>query len=111
MRIRNAGFTLVEIMIVVAIIAMLCAIAIPNFIRARLTAQQTTCIDNLRQLEAAKQLWGVETRQAATAIPADTDLIGPALYVRNMPACPNSGTYSYNAISDLTTCTISGHTL
>ena len=110
-RSNKAAFTLVEIMIVVAIIGLLAAVAVPNFIRARLTAQQNTCIATLRQLEAAKQLWGLETRQAATAVPTDSDLVGPTLYVRNPPICPVGGTYSYNAISELTTCTITSHTL
>ena len=98
-------------MIVVAIIGLLAAIAIPNWIRARVKAQQNTCIATLRQLEAAKQLWGLETRQVATATPTDTDLVGPTLYVRSLPVCPSGGTYSYNAISGFTTCTIPSHTL
>ncbi|HZQ46036.1 MAG TPA: prepilin-type N-terminal cleavage/methylation domain-containing protein, partial [Verrucomicrobiae bacterium] len=54
---RNSGFTLVEIMIVVAIIGLLATIAIPNFMRASAKAKQTACINNLRQLEGAKQTW------------------------------------------------------
>jgi prepilin-type N-terminal cleavage/methylation domain-containing protein len=57
--IRKAGFTLVEIMIVVAIIGLLAAIAIPNFVRARTTAQQNACINNLRQIDGAKQQWAL----------------------------------------------------
>ncbi len=61
----KAGFTLVEIMIVVAIIGLLAAIAIPNFLRARSTAQQNACINNLRQIDAAIQQWALEKGQAA----------------------------------------------
>jgi prepilin-type N-terminal cleavage/methylation domain-containing protein len=72
---RSNGFTLVEIMIVVAIIGLLAAIAIPNFIKARTTAQANACINNLRQIDAAAQQWALETHQLGTAVYTDTDIV------------------------------------
>ena len=69
------GFTLVEIMIVVAIIGLLAAIAIPNFLRARSTSQMNACINNLRQIDSAKQQWALEYGKTSTASPSSTALM------------------------------------
>lgn len=61
---QRGGFTLIEMMIVVAVVGLLCAIAIPNFIRARESSQRNGCINNLRQIDTAIQTWALEDNQA-----------------------------------------------
>jgi prepilin-type N-terminal cleavage/methylation domain-containing protein len=108
------GFTLVEIMIVVAIIGLLVAIAIPNFVHARSSAQQNACINNLRQIDGAAQTWALEHNKTST----DTYTLNSIKpYVKldstgNIPGCPANGTYAAGiTVSNPPTCTLStiGH--
>lgn len=71
---RRAGFTLVEIMIVVAIIGLLAVIAIPNYVHARTNSQTNACINNLRQIDAAKQEWALEQGKTTGDTPLTDDI-------------------------------------
>jgi len=105
--IRRAGFTLVEIMIVVAIIGLLAAIAIPNFVKARDTSQRNACIANLKQIETAKSNWCMEQKKSLTDTPVDSDLYGNDKYIRVAPECPGGGSYGINQVDVTPTCTLS----
>src|SRR5437667_9337953 len=112
--IRTAGFTLVEIMIVVAIIALLAAIAIPNFVKARTASQKSACIANLKQIDGAKATWALEQKKTSTDTPTGTDLYGTDKYIRDEPGCPAAGTYTIAAVDAKPSCTLGtaqGHTL
>ena len=105
--VRKKGFTLVEIMIVVAIIAILLAIAIPNFMRARLVSQEKACISNLDKIEGGKEQFIMEHNKGIGDVVAFDDLVPD--YVKTMPACPSGGTYAVEAVNTMPTCTIAGH--
>ena len=106
---RRKGFTLVEIMIVVAIIGLLAAIAIPNFVKARERAQTEACIANLRQIEGATQVWAVDTGAASTAAVAMGNLVPD--YIRTTPICKGGGVYNLTTVNNRPTCNVANHVL
>src|SRR5436305_4947533 len=94
---KKRAFTLVEIMIVVLIIGILLAIAVPNFMKARDSSRAKSCIANLHQIDAAKQQAAMDLKLQDTDTPTQVQLEPD--YIKKFPSCPAAGTYAINSLS------------
>jgi prepilin-type N-terminal cleavage/methylation domain-containing protein len=105
---RQNGFTLIEIMIVVLIIAMLLAIAIPNFLRARDRSRAKACQSNLRMIVSAKEQWAMDNMRSGTDTPTAAELVSN--YIKGtsgtLPECPSGGVYSMGTLNTWPSCSI-----
>jgi len=97
------GVTLVSIPLVMTI-------AIPNFVKARDASMKNACLNNLREIEAAKEQWAMDHHKRATDQPTQSDLL-PYLKNHQWPQCPAEGTYTIGQGSVLPTCSVTNHVL
>ena len=98
------AFTLVEIMIVVLIIGILMAIAVPNFIQARQTSRMNSCIANLKQIDSAKEQFAMEAKLDTGATVLQTDLA--PTYIKSFPSCPGGGVYTIDVVGTNPSCSL-----
>jgi prepilin-type N-terminal cleavage/methylation domain-containing protein len=116
---KRGGFTLVEIMIVVAIIALLAAIAVPNFLRSRKRSQATQVLEDLRQIDSAIDQYAIETNKTSTTTPAwadirkylktgtrleisgGKDILGNSFTINAIDTAPQVNATTFGALSDV----------
>lgn len=103
------GFTLLEIMIVVSFIGLLAGLAIPGLMRARQASQRVRCIDNLRQIDSAKEQWAMENFAAVGENVGEAEIT--PYFQRGYPVCPAHGEYVIMPIGQNPQCDQEGHVL
>jgi prepilin-type N-terminal cleavage/methylation domain-containing protein len=105
---RRAGFTILEIMIVVMIITILLEIAVPNYIRSRENTRRNSCINTLKQIDGAKEEWAMDNRAPQGAAVRMIDIA--SAYIKGPatgPTCPGGGTYTVNPVGINPACSLS----
>ena len=105
---QQQGFTLVEIMMVVGIIALLAAIAYPSFMRSRMDSRRSSCVNNLRLIDHAKQQLATSSQTLQDSDTPDMGALRPYFKGSGTPICRDQGAYSVNAISSNPTCSLIG---
>lgn len=109
-RVSATGFTLIEIMIIVGIIGILIAIAVPSWVRARTLSQARVCQQNLKAIDEAKEMYALEEHLNAGAPVTWDDLWHPSdreqSYLHRFPVCPVQGEYAIHPISELPECSL-----
>lgn len=97
MKKKKAGFTLIELMIVIAIIAILAAILVPNFLKARAQGQLTACKSNCKNIATALEMYSSDNGGRYPSSGSFEAKLTSGNYLKLIPTCPAAGTNTYSA--------------
>ena len=103
---KRRAFTLTEVMVVVLIIAIIAAIAVPQWVTARGRSQQKVCMTQLREMESAKEMFATESRLSAGDTVVMADIFPSYLQGTAAPQCPGGGTYTLQTVGTPPTCSL-----